>query len=149
MTSLVFRVLDLHVVGGLADHPAIEDERGPMSYAQLLHDSACVAAAISHLGVESGTPVTIDLPDGRDQIIAVLACARLGAVPVIGAIYRFAGVPAMFHTAETEASWDLLIRAGRTEPHPAPDKDPDGYEELMREAYGDVFAVLTAGGTVS
>lgn len=154
MTSLVFRALDQHVVGGLADHPAIEDERGAMSYAQLLHESASVAGAVRHLGVTRGTEVDIDLSDGREWVIAVLACARLGAVPrkaVTGravAGFRLAGVPPVFHTPDTDVAWDLLIRAGRTEPAPAPDKDPDGYEQLLRDEYEDVFAALTTGHTI-
>lgn len=149
MTSLVFRALDQHVVGGLADHPAIEDERGSMSFAQLLHESASVAGAISQLGVRSGTQIVLDLPDGRERVIAVLACARLGAVPDSAATeFRLTGVPPTFHTAETEAAWDLLVRAGRNEPASAPHQDPDGYEELLLTDYADVFGPLTSGRTI-
>jgi len=145
MTSLIFRVLDQHVVGGLADDPAIEDERGAMSYAQLLHESACLAGAMHHLGITDGSEVAIEL-SGRERVIAVLACARLGAIPNGRADFRFAA--AAFHTPETEVSWDLLIKAGRTEPAPAPDRDPDGYESLMRGAYESIFGTLAAGGTI-
>jgi len=149
MTSLVFRALDRHVVGGLADHPAIEDERGPLSYAQLLHESACIAGAISHLGVEPGTELSIDLPPGRELVTSVLACARLGAVPSAGGLSGFAGTPAVFHTADTEVPWDLLIRAGRTEPSPAPDGDPEGYEGLLRQEYDGMFTALIGGQTIT
>jgi acyl-coenzyme A synthetase/AMP-(fatty) acid ligase len=149
MTSLVFRALDQHVVGGLADNPAIEDERGAMSFAQLLHESASVAGAINQLGVTTGTTIALDLPDGRERVIAVLACARLGAVPDAAAIeFRLTGEPPAFHTTDSEVSWDLLIRAGRNDPAPAPDKDPDGYEQVLLEAYGDVFGPLTAGRAI-
>ncbi|MDR7087403.1 hypothetical protein J2X11_002242 [Aeromicrobium panaciterrae] len=147
MTSLVFRALDQHVVGGLADDTAVEDELGPLSYAELTHESACVAGAINHLGVESGTEVSIDIPSGRNLAIAVLACARLGAVPSAGGIYRFEGET--FYTPETEVPWDLLMRAGRSEPSPAPDSDPEGYEDVMREAFPDLFSSLLAGGTAT
>lgn len=149
MTSLVFRALDEHVVGGLADHPAIEDERGPMSYAQLLHESASLAGGLLHLGLTAGNPVEIKVPDGREQIIAVLACARLGAVPRGAATFRIIGVPAVIHTPDSEVPWDLLIRAGRIEPAAAPDQDPEGYEQLMRDGYEDIFATLTAGETIT
>ncbi|MCW2800615.1 MAG: hypothetical protein JWQ70_2087 [Aeromicrobium sp.] len=149
MTSLVFRALDQHVVGGLADHPAIEDERGSMSFAQLLHESASVAGAISHLGVTTGTRIALDLPHGRERIIAVLACARLGAVPHAEATeFRLTGVPPVFHTLETEAPWDLLIHAGRNEPAPAPGNDPDGYEQALLADYEDVFGPLIAGQAI-
>ncbi len=149
MTSLIFRALDQHVVGGLADHPAIEDSRGPMSFAQLLHESAAVAGAFRHLGVATGTPIALDLADGRERVIAVLACARLGAVPSPDAAgFRLTGAPPIFSTPEIETTWDLLIRAGRNEPAPAPDRDPDGYELLLLSDYGDVFTALTAGRTI-
>ena len=147
MTSLVFRALDRHVVAGLADDTAVEDERGPLSYAELTHESACVAGAISHLGVGSGTEVSIVIPGGRNLAIAVLACARLGAVPNAGGVFRFEGET--FHTPETAVAWDLLMRAGRSEPAPAPDSDSEGYEELMREAFPDLFSALLAGGTAT
>ena len=146
MTTLVFRALDRHVVGGLADNNAVEDDRGPLSYAQLLHESACVAGAMSHLGVVSGTEVAIGISRGRNLVIAVLACARLGAVPGDLAAYRFAGE--VFHTPETEIPWDLLMRAGRSEPAPAPDHDPEGYEDLMTAGFPDIFAPLLAGESI-
>ena len=149
MTSLVFRALDQHVVGGLADEPAIVDERGVMSFAQLLHESASVAGAINQLGVVAGTDVAIDFPAGRERIVAVLACARLGAVPDETATgFRFAGEPPVFHTPETEAAWDLLIRAGRNEPAPAPQRDSDGYEQLLLALHADVFEPLIAGRAI-
>lgn len=148
MTALVFRALDQHVVGGLADHPAIEDDRGPLSYAQLLHESACIAGALSHLGVGAGTAVAIDVPHGRELVIAVLAVARLGAEPQDEAGFTLLGVPPVLHAPDTEVAWDLLIRAGRSEPAPAPSRDPDGYEDLMFSAYPRVFERLIVGETV-
>jgi hypothetical protein len=41
-----------------------------------------------------------------------------------------------------------LIKAGRTDPAPAPAADPEGYEALLRGAYPDVFAALDAGETI-
>lgn len=147
MASLVFRALDQNVVGGLADDTAVEDDRGPLSYAELLHESACVAGAIHHLGVVTGTEVSIEEPRGRNLVIAVLACARLGAVPSKGAAFRFEGEA--FHTPETEVPWDLLMRAGRSEPAPAPPEDPEGYEELMTNAFPGIFTALLAGKTAA
>ena len=43
-------------------------------------------------------------------------------------------MPPVLHTPETEVPWDLLIKAGRIDPAPAPADDPEGYEALMREA---------------
>ena len=149
MTSLIFRTLDAHVVGGLADHPAVEDERGPMSYAQLLHESASLAGAMREVGVSQGTDVVIDLPGGRDRVTVVLACARLGAVPQVTAVHGFRGTPPVLRTPTTEIPWAVLIRAGRLDPAVAPDQDAEGYEVLLRELYDDIFATLLEGGTLN
>lgn len=147
MTSLIFRVLDQHVIHGLADDPAIRDDRGTMSYAELLHESASVAGALRDIGIESGTEVGLDLPAGRERVVAVLACARLGAVPVESADFQLTGIPPVLHTIDTEVPWDLLIHAGRIDPAPAPGEDADGYEDLMRQTFADLFATLETGGT--
>ena len=149
MTSLVFRVLDAQVIGGLADHIAIEDGRGTMSYAQLLHESASVAGALIHMGVDAGARVVIDLPADRDRVISVLACARIGAVTDDAGDFRLAGTPPVLHTLTTEVTWGVLVQAGRVEPASAPETDADGYEQLMRDLHADIFDPLTAGGTIT
>lgn len=149
MTSLIFRVLDEHVIRGLADNLAIQDARGTMSYAELLHESASIAGAFSNLGIEAGTPVRLDVPEGREHVVAVLACARLGAVPQETAEFRLTGLPPVLHTTDTEVPWDLLIHAGRIEPAPAPHDDAEGYAQLMQAAYPDLFSTLAEGGTIA
>jgi hypothetical protein len=149
MASLIYRVLDEHVIHGLADNLAIEDERGTMSYAELLHESASVAGAFINVGIGPGTGVQIDLALGRELVVAVLACTRIGAVPRATAKFRVAGFPPVLHTSETEVPWDLLIKAGRIDPAPAPADDPEGYEALMREAYAEVSSALEAGETIT
>lgn len=148
MSSLVFRVLDAQVIAGLADDIAVQDERGTRSYAQLLHESACIAGGLHHMGVETGTFVTLDVPAGRELVVAVLALARIGALPSDGADFRLVGHPPVLHAPNTEVAWEVLDHAGRTDPHVAPASDPDGYEAAMRAAYGDIFATLEAGGTI-
>ena len=148
MASLIYRVLDHHVVHGLADDLAIQDERGMMSYAELLHESASVAGALTNVGIGRGAGVQIDLAHGRELVVAVLACARLGAVPRSTADFRLAGMPPVLHTPETDVAWDLLIKAGRIDPAPAPPDDPEGYEALMRAAYPDIFSALETGETI-
>jgi acyl-CoA synthetase (AMP-forming)/AMP-acid ligase II len=149
MASLIFRVLDERVIHGLADNLAIEDERGTMSYAELLHESASVAGAFTNVGIQAGTGVHIDIAHGRELVVAVLACARIGAVPEPNADFRISGVPPVLHTSETEVPWNLLIQAGRIDPAPAPPDDPEGYEARIRETYADIFAALEAGETIT
>jgi acyl-CoA synthetase (AMP-forming)/AMP-acid ligase II len=149
MASLIYRVLDEHVIHGLADNLAFQDVRGTMSYAELLHESASVAGAFTNVGIGPGTGVQIDLAHGRELVVAVLACTRIGAVPRATAEFRVAGSPPVLHTSETEVPWDLLIQAGRMDPAPAPADDPEGYEVLMRESYAEIFSALEAGETVT
>lgn len=148
MTSLIFRVLDTQVISGLADNTAVSDERGTVSYAQLLHESACIAGGLRHMGIEAGVPVVLDGLQGRHLVISVLACARIGAVPAETADFRLAGSPPVLHAPDTQVKWDLLDQAGRTEPMSAPEHDPDGYESALREAFPEIFSTLAAGGTV-
>ena len=98
MTSLIYQVLDEHVIHGLADNLAIQDDRGTMSYAELLHESASVAGAFTSVGIGPGTGVQIDLVHGRELVVAVLACARIGAVPAATADFRLAGMPPVLGT---------------------------------------------------
>ena len=149
MPSLIFRVLDAHVIHGLADAPAVRDEHGTRSYAQLLHESACIAGGLKHMGVEPGTQVVIDLDPGRHLVTTVLAIARLGALPAGGGDFTIAGSPPVLWAPGTEVTWDLLDKAGRTEPAVAPVTDAEGYEAALRQAYGEIFDVLEGGGTVS
>lgn len=149
MTSLAFRILDQQVISGLADDHAIADDRGTMSYAQLLHVSACIAAGLRHMGIEAGTAIVLDDLRGRDLVVSVLACARIGAEPSAAADFRLAGTPPVLHAPDTEVVWDVLDKAGRTEPHTAPEHDPEGYEEALRAAYPEIIGTLEAGGTVN
>lgn len=149
MDSLIFRVLDAQVIKGLADEPAVRDDRGSRSYAQLLHESACIAAGLNHMGIEAGTPVAIDLAPGSHLVTTVLAIARLGALPVESSEFTISGMPPSLVTPHTEVAWDVLDKAGRTEPSAAPIVDPDGYEAVLRQMYGDIFEILERGGTVS
>jgi hypothetical protein len=148
MTSLVFRILDRQVISGLADDIAVADARGSVSYAQLLHESACIAAGLHHMGVEPGTSIVLDGLHGRDLVTAVLACARIGAVPAVSGSFRLAGAPPVLHAPATEVTWDVLDKAGRTEPHTAPEHDPEGYEDLLRTTYPTIIETLESGGTI-
>ncbi|MGI8536312.1 MAG: AMP-binding protein, partial [Mycobacteriales bacterium] len=81
-----FNALDRHVVAGRADQPAlvwdspVTDSTRTYSYAQLLEQVAAFAGALRHLGVDKGDRVVIFMPMVPEAVIAMLACARLGAV---------------------------------------------------------------------
>ena len=78
--------LDRHVNGGRADQPALiydsalTDASRTYTYGELLDHTARFAGALRDLGVSKGDRVVIYLPMIPEAAIAMLACARLGAV---------------------------------------------------------------------
>jgi len=77
--------LDRHVAAGNGDRVALlwegepDDDRRTVTYAEL-HKEVCQAAhALTELGVRSGDRVMIYLPMIPEAVVAMLACARLGA----------------------------------------------------------------------
>lgn len=147
--SLSYRALDAQVLAGRADAPALRDREGELTYAQLLHESAAIAGALRQLGVDDGDHVTLEIPRGREQVIAVLALARLGAVPGGNGSTRLVGdPPVLFRDASEPVPWRALVQAGRLDPAPARQSDSDDYEAGLLDAYEDVFQTLLSGGTV-
>jgi propionyl-CoA synthetase len=78
--------LDRHVAGGRADQAAliydspVTDTKRTYSYGQLLDETARFAGVLSGLGVTKGDRVVIYMPMIPEAVIAMLACARIGAV---------------------------------------------------------------------
>lgn len=148
-SSLAFRALDLHVVGGRADEPALVTDRGSLSYAQLLHESASFAGGLRDLGLRSGAPVRLEVPDRHVWVVSVLAVVRLGAEPVDTAEFAVTGDPAVVHAGGEEYELDLVLRAGRVDPATAAMHDEGDYGERMERRFGDVIATLVHGGTLT
>jgi acetyl-CoA synthetase len=76
--------LDRHVEAGLGDRVAIhwrgeEGEERAISYADLHRDVQRFANALKEVGVEKGDVVGIFLPMIPEVVVAMLACARIGA----------------------------------------------------------------------
>lgn len=78
--------LDRHVEDGRGDQAAliydspVTDAKRTYTYRELLDQTARFAGALRGLGVEKGDRVVIYLPMVPEALIAMLACARLGAV---------------------------------------------------------------------
>ena len=77
--------LDRHVAEGRGDRTAILFEGEPgdtraLTYSQMLHEVKKAANALIELGVTSGDRVAIYMPMIPEAAIAMLACARLGAM---------------------------------------------------------------------
>jgi propionyl-CoA synthetase len=86
MLNTCYNALDRHVIDGRADQPAVIHESAitgkssVLTYAQMLEKTARFAGALRMAGVEKGDRVVIYMPMVPEALIAMLACARLGAV---------------------------------------------------------------------
>src|SRR5690348_10326179 len=79
-----YNCLDRHVENGLGDRVAFhwrgeEGEERDVTYADLLGDVKRFANALKDKGVEAGDVVGIYLPMIPEVVVAMLACARIGA----------------------------------------------------------------------
>ncbi len=81
-----YNALDRHVEGGRADQVAliydspVTDTIKKFTYRELLEYVSRFAGVLRNLGVEKGDTVVIYMPMIPEATIAMLACARLGAV---------------------------------------------------------------------
>jgi propionyl-CoA synthetase len=78
--------LDRHVDGGRADQPAliydspVTETKATYTYRELRDAAAKLAGALAGAGVERGDRVVIYMPMIPEAVIAMLGCARIGAV---------------------------------------------------------------------
>jgi propionyl-CoA synthetase len=81
-----YNALDRHVVRGHGDRPAlvydsaVTGTKQTLTYAELLERTAAFAGALRGFGVEKGDRVVIYMPMIPEAVVAMLACARIGAV---------------------------------------------------------------------
>jgi propionyl-CoA synthetase len=81
-----YNALDRHVEGGRADQTAliydspVTDTIKKYTYRELLDEVSRFAGALQGLGVKKGDTVVIYMPMVPQAAVAMLACARLGAV---------------------------------------------------------------------
>src|SRR5262249_42692542 len=90
-TNVCFNCLDLQIERGRGDHTAILWESEPtdeqarprdvrrITYKQLLADVCRFANALKQIGVRKGDRVTLYMPMVPELVVAMLACARIGA----------------------------------------------------------------------
>ncbi len=86
--NVAVNCLDRHVEAGLGDRVAFHFEGEPgdtrtITYAQLTEDVKRAANALEGLGVAAGDRVAIYMPMIPETVVAMLACARLGAVHTV------------------------------------------------------------------
>ena len=81
-----FNALDRHVIAGRGDRAAILYDspvtatKRRISYAELLDEVATLASVLMDFGVGKGDRVIIYMPMIPEAVVAMLACARIGAV---------------------------------------------------------------------
>ena len=81
-----YNALDRHVEGGRGDQPAlffdspVTGTKRTISYRDLLEETATLGAVLQDFGVEAGDRVLIYMPMIPKSLVAMLACARIGAV---------------------------------------------------------------------
>src|SRR6266498_2056303 len=81
-----FNAVDRHVRDGRGDQPAliydspVTGVRRVLTYSELLDEVARFAGVLRGLGVAAGERVIIYLPMIPEAVVAMLACARIGAV---------------------------------------------------------------------
>lgn len=138
MTPTCFDALDRHVIAGHADRPALRAPDRDWTYAQLLEEVAAFGGVLRHCGVTPGDLVAVDVPPSTGAVIAVLACARIGAVHELGGrggtvlvttsarpfadsdaevvlVRQVDGEPTALRDGR-DYDWDVVMRAGRTDP---------------------------------
>jgi len=85
-TNASYNCLDRNLALGHGDRTAIlwegepVGERRSLTYAELTREVSRFAAALQKLGIDSGDRVSIYLPMVPELAIAMLACARIGAI---------------------------------------------------------------------
>ncbi len=86
VVNTCYNALDRHVLGGRADQLALIHD-SPMTnsvstftYAQMLHEVKTFAAILQDFGVAKGDRVVIYMPLVPEAMVAMLACARIGAI---------------------------------------------------------------------
>jgi propionyl-CoA synthetase len=81
-----WNAVDRHVLAGRADQPAIiydsplAGTKRTLTYARLQTETQVCAALLQDLGVKKGDVVILYMPMVPEAVIAMLACARIGAV---------------------------------------------------------------------
>ena len=133
--------LDRHVEAGIGDRVAFhwrgeEGEERDVTYAELHRDVQRFANALKGLGVEKGDVVGIYLPMIPEVVVAMLACARIGAPHnvVFGGFSAESVRERMeFSHAKALVTVDGARRKGKTAPiKPAVDEHMDDLDSLEK-----------------
>ncbi|TKB82759.1 MAG: acetate--CoA ligase [Nitrospira sp.] len=111
--NISYNCLDRHVKNGRKNKVAViwvgeNDTERVFTYGQLYRQVNRCANALKKLGLKKGDRVTIYLPKVPEQIVAMLACARIGAIHSV--VYSGFSAPALANRIQ-DAESHLVITA--------------------------------------
>jgi acetyl-CoA synthetase len=111
--NISYNCLDRHLKTGRKNKVAViwvgeNDQERVFTYGELFRQVNRCANALKALGIQKGDRVTIYLPKVPEQIIAMLACARIGAIHSV--VYSGFSAPALA-TRIQDAEARLVITA--------------------------------------
>ncbi|WP_027881867.1 acetate--CoA ligase [Meiothermus rufus] len=97
-TNITYNALDRHAKGPKRNQVALlylreDGQEEKLTYGELLDRVARLATALGRLGIAQGDRVIIYMPLTLEGIIAILACARIGAIHSV--VYAGLGVSAL------------------------------------------------------
>ncbi len=160
-TNASYNCLDRNIEAGLGDRTAIiwEGEPGDtrtLTYAELRTEVAKCAAALQELGIGVGDVVSIYMPMTPELAIAMLACARIGAIhSVIFAGFSAESIADRNNDAQAKLviTADGLYRRGKVLPlketvDEALAKSPSVEKCLVLRRIGQEGVPMTAGRDV-
>lgn len=169
--NLCYNALDRHVIAGNAGLPLLAAGGSVLDVATVLERVSALAGVFRGLGVAPGEAVGIVLDDAADEVFALLAALRVGAVARVGddaagwvrlLVTSRADVDATASEGsgredrvvrllrgvtpvdpQWDLDWDLAFRAGREDPAPCVDVPAD---QPALVAGGVVVATIDAVG---
>ena len=152
MAPTCFDAVDRHVVAGAADRVALSgtgQDRRPVrwTYARLLEEVAAFGGVLRHCGVSAGDPVWVTLPESPEAVVAVLACARIGAEHRLVPDPRD-GRPGVWVAAASQSGVAAVLDAAERAPTVVLVKQQPGAAWPLREGRDyDWDVVMRAGRT--
>ncbi|NMR19773.1 acetate--CoA ligase [Cellulomonas fimi] len=144
-----YNAVDRHVEAGHGDRVAIHFEGEPgdtrtLTYADLQREVSRAANALTALGVQTGDRVAIYLPMIPEAVVALLACARIGAPHSV----VFGGFSAeALHTRIEDADAKLVITADGGYRRGAPSALKPAVDDALAKGPTDVAHVLVVRRT--
>ena len=153
VVNTCYNALDRHVAAGRGDQLALIHD-SPLAgsvtkftYAEMLHEVKTLAAIMQDFGVVKGDRVILYMPMVPEAMVAMLACARIGAVHSV-VFGGFAAKELATRIEDAAAETDLLgeLRA-RARPHRAVQAAARrGDQALQRQAAGLHHPAAAAAG---